>query len=148
MSFSDRSQRDVSEQSVSGRLISNPTHIVVIVIWRLFPTERCQYLRTFHASRYCNPKVQHLPLPRHDGQIRRHKVAAGREYRLTTECRKRINRAVPEVELRSVPPALSKTAKRRDSRFRLGPVKWNNLAVEVFDQPVQRGQRLCAQSTY
>jgi hypothetical protein len=40
--------------------------------------------------------------------------------------------------------ALPKTTKRGDSGLRLRRIKWNNFAAEVFDQPVQRQQRLCS----
>jgi len=80
----------------------------------------------------------------HDGQVRRLKIIPGREYRFTPQRRQRINRAIAEVELRSVPLALSKARKRRYSCFRLRRIKWNNFAAQFFNQVVQRLHRLCA----
>jgi hypothetical protein len=59
-------------------------------------------------------------LARPYGQVRRLKIIPGREYGFTMECRQRIDRAIAEVELRSVPLALSKASESGDRRLRLG----------------------------
>jgi len=73
-------------------------------------------------------------------------ITAGREHRFTPERCQRIDRAVTEIELRSMTHALPKTSKRGDCRLRLGFIERDNFAAEFLDQAIQSWERLRAQA--
>ncbi len=69
-------------------------------------------------------------------QICRSKVASRREHGLSTKCSQRINRAVPEIELGAVSPALSETRERSDTSPRLRFVERHDLAAYLYNKIV------------